>query len=368
MAPFLDWFRRQFEDPQVVVLAVLLLLGMLAVAFAGGLLAPVLASLIIAYLLEAMVKQLRPLVDTRSIRVTAVFILFMLTLLAALFGLVPMLSRQATQLFSELPNMLSQGQQLLLSLPERYPSLFTEAQVMQLSDRLRDEITGLGQALVTRSLASVVDVIAVIVYLVLMPVLVFFFLYDKDRIQSWFISFMPKDIGLARQVWEDMDQQMGNYVRGKVWEIIIVWAATSITFSLLGLKYAVLLGFVTGISVLIPYIGAAVVTLPVAAVAWFQFGFTLDMGWVVLAYLVIQALDGNMLVPLLFSEVVKLHPVAIIVAVLFFGGVWGFWGVFFAIPLATLIKSVIDAWPTLEQITGLRAELPAPGEGEAVRD
>ncbi|HAR07202.1 MAG TPA: AI-2E family transporter, partial [Cobetia sp.] len=57
------------------------------------------------------------------------------------------------------------------------------------------------------------------------------------------------------------------------------------------------------------------------------------------------ALDGNVLVPLLFSEAVNLHPVAIILAVLFFGGIWGFWGVFFAIPLATLMKSLLYAWP-----------------------
>ena len=60
----------------------------------------------------------------------------------------------------------------------------------------------------------------------------------------------------------------------------------------------------------------------------------------------IQFLDGNILVPLLFSELVNLHPVAIILAVLFFGGLWGVWGVFFAIPLATLISAVINAWPS----------------------
>ena len=65
-------------------------------------------------------------------------------------------------------------------------------------------------------------------------------------------------------------------------------------------------------------------------------------------YGIIQALDGNVLVPLLFSEAVNLHPVAIICAVLLFGGLWGFWGVFFAIPLATLFKAVINAWPRTE--------------------
>ena len=67
--------------------------------------------------------------------------------------------------------------------------------------------------------------------------------------------------------------------------------------------------------------------------------------YVISAYTVIQFLDGNVLVPVLFSEVVNLHPLAIIVAVLFFGGLWGMWGVFFAIPLATLIQAVINAWP-----------------------
>ena len=84
----------------------------------------------------------------------------------------------------------------------------------------------------------------------------------------------------------------------------------------------------------------------IAAVAFFQWGLTAEFYWVVAVYTVIQILDGNVLVPLLFSEAVNLHPVAIIIAVLFFGGIWGFWGVFFAIPLATFIKAVIYAWPS----------------------
>jgi len=67
------------------------------------------------------------------------------------------------------------------------------------------------------------------------------------------------------------------------------------------------------------------------------------------AYAIIHALDGNLLVPLLFSEVVNLHPVAIILAILVFGGLWGFWGVFFAIPLATVVKAVINAWPAKKE-------------------
>ena len=100
-----------------------------------------------------------------------------------------------------------------------------------------------------------------------------------------------------------------------------------------------------GLSVVIPYIGATLVTIPVLLIAWFQWGWTSDFGWLALTYFVIQALDGNVLVPLLFSEVVNLHPVAIMVAILVFGGFWGFWGVFFAIPLATLVQAILVAWP-----------------------
>src|SRR5690606_26598544 len=128
--------------------------------------------------------------------------------------------------------------------------------------------------------------------------------------------------------------------------ILIVGIVTYIVFVILGLNYALLLAVVVGLSVLIPYIGATVATIPVAAVAYVQFGWSGDLALVLLAYGIIQFIDGNILVPFLFSEAVNLHPVAIIAAILLFGGLWGFWGVFFAIPLATLAKAVIYAWPT----------------------
>jgi putative permease len=150
---------------------------------------------------------------------------------------------------------------------------------------------------------------------------------------------------MLTSVGDEMNQQLGNYVRGKFIEILIVGGATFVSFIVLGLNYAALLGVLVGLSVLIPYVGAAVVTLPVFIVAVIQFGWTWDLGLLMIVYGVIQFLDGNVLVPLLFSEVVDLHPITIIVAILAFGGLWGIWGVFFAIPLATLIKAIYKAWP-----------------------
>ncbi|MFB6260639.1 MAG: AI-2E family transporter, partial [Thiohalorhabdaceae bacterium] len=128
-----------------------------------------------------------------------------------------------------------------------------------------------------------------------------------------------------------------------------VGVVTYATFRFLGFDYSALLGVVTGLSVLVPYIGAAVVTIPVAMLGLVQWGPSWELTQLIIAYGIIQALDGNVLVPVIFSEAVKLHPVAIILAILIFGSIWGFWGVFFAIPLATVVKSILEAVPRLRE-------------------
>jgi putative permease len=142
--------------------------------------------------------------------------------------------------------------------------------------------------------------------------------------------------------------QLGNYVRGKFSEIFILWAVSYATYAAMGLNYAMLLAVCMGLSVIIPYVGATLVTFPVLGVAYFQWGLSGDeFMYIVIAYSIIQALDGVVLVPVLFSEAVNLHAIAIIVAILFFGGLWGLWGVFLAIPLATVVKAVLTAWPRI---------------------
>ena len=95
---------------------------------------------------------------------------------------------------------------------------------------------------------------------------------------------------------------------------------------------------------ILPYVGVGIVFIPTLIVPFLQFGWGVEVAYTVAAYTVIQILDANVLVPLLLSEVVDLHPVVIVMAVLFFGGIWGIWGLFFAIPLATLIKVLVDIW------------------------
>jgi len=342
-----SWFRRTFADPQVVILGIVLIAGIAVVAGLGRMLAPVFASIVIAYLLEAVVARLQLIGLSRLLSVLLVFLLFLASLFFLFFGLVPMLIRQLTQLVQQIPNYITQGQELLQQLPQRYPQLVSERQVEQLIANAGDELALVGQQFVTWSLTSVGTVVSLAVLLVLIPVLVFFLLKDKEKLIDWFKGYLPVERHLVSSVWADVEAQIANYVRGKAGEIVIVGAVSYITFVSLGLQYSALLATIVGFSVLIPYIGAAVVTLPIAFVAFFQWGWGWSFGQVMIAYAVIQALDGNVLVPLLFSEALNLHPVAIIVAILVFGGLWGFWGIFFAIPLATVVQAVLKAWPRL---------------------
>ncbi len=350
MNRIVNWFKRQLSNPQVVFLALAVIGLLLIISYAGNTLAPVIAAVIIAYLLDNLISRLTILKIPRMLSLWIVFSGFMIFLSSITFGLLPVLYNQLTDVVQQIPTMLTRGQAALMALPELYPDLISSAQVRELSIGLRNQLTESGQALITSSISGAASVITLMIYIVLLPILVFFFLKDKKIILHWVEEFMPKDHELAIRVWGDVDLQIGNYVRGKFWEILIVWIATFTSFVYLDLQYAMLLSVVVGLSVLIPYVGAVVVTIPVALIAWFQWGWSNEFITLVVVYLVIQGLDGNLLVPILFSEVVNIHPIAIIVAVLFFGGLWGLWGIFFAIPLATLVQAIILAWPKLDRV------------------
>ena len=351
-----DWYRRYFTHPQAAVLVILLAAAFVVFYFMGGMLTPLLAAVVIAYMLEGPIVKLTARQVPRLTAVSLVFLLFILIMGFIVIGLLPILSGQASQFVQEFPGMLSRGQELLLHLPEQYPDIISAELVNEIGLALRRGASDFGQGIVSVSVASIPAIITVLIYLILVPLMIFFLLKDKDQILGWLSRFLPSDRTLVGHLWQEMDAQFGNYIRGKVYEIAIVGVTSYVVFSLFGLNYASLLSITVGLSVLIPYIGAAVVTLPVALVAYFQWGFDPVFIWLVVAYFVLQFLDGNVLVPILFSDVVNLHPVAIIVAILVFGGLWGFWGVFFAIPLATLVKALINVWPTSEE------QLPEAGD------
>jgi putative permease len=343
---FNKWSKRYLFEEEAILLLVLLVISVALLMTIGDILAPMLAAIVLAFLMQGLSTQLQSHGLPQWAGVAIAFLVFIGVFFGVMLGLLPLAWRQLMSLASELPNMLDRGRQLLEVLPDRYPEIFNEQQVNELAALVQTEATNLGQYIVTQSLASISGLFNLGLYMILIPILVFFFLRDREMILDWLAGFLPDKRPLLRRIWGEMNLQFANYARGKVIEIVIVGAVSYASFSWLGLNYAALLGLLVGLSVIIPYIGAVIVTLPVVLVGFVQWGFSTEFYTLCVVYLIIQGLDGNVLVPLLFSEAVNLHPTAIIMAILFFGGIWGVWGVFFAIPLATLIKAIIYAWPS----------------------
>ncbi len=346
------WVDRYFGEEEAVLLALMLVIALIVMVTFGQILAPFVAAIIFAFLLQGGVNRLVRWRVPRLVAVALVFLLFVGIFLTILIVVLPLIGRQAANLASEIPDMIRHWQSVLLLLPEEYPHLISESQLKELLGQASKEVASMAERLVSFSFSTFPSLVIMMVYLVLVPLLVFFMLKDKDELLNLLASMLPQERPVMWRIWHEMNLQMANYVRGKAIEILVVGLVSYVFFLFMGLQYAALLGLLVGLSVVIPYIGAMIVTFPIAAVGYFQWGFGSELLWLMVGYGIIQALDGNVLVPLLFSEAVNLHPIAIILAVLVFGGLWGFWGVFFAIPLATLVKALYNAWP--------RTDLPNP--------
>ena len=303
-----NWFRRHLANPQIVSLAVVLVLALVTITWFGAILGPLFAAIVFAYLLEGPVNRLQRFRCSRSLSTLLVWTVFAAIVMVLVFAVVPLVTRQAGQVVQEIPFLIANAREFLQTLPERYPQVFTASQVDEFVMTLSKSVGELRNALFARSWAVGVGILYVGIYLVLVPLLVFFLLKDKDSIAQWGSKFMPTEIGLIRRVWKDVDRQLANYVRGKFIEIAIVGLVSFAIFTWRDLNYAALLAALVGLSVLIPYLGAFVVTFPIMMVAYAQWGFGAELGWIFFLYGVIQGLDGNVLVPLLFSEAVDLHP------------------------------------------------------------
>jgi len=342
---FSKWIERYFSNEEALFLFLLIATSLVIILTLGGPLAPVFAGLILAFLMQGSVSWLKHKGLSHLFSVNVIFCAFFSALLALIFIVIPLAWKQLAKLFNDLPQIFQQIQAGLLVLPEHYPDVVTEDQIRQVIALATRELASVGQWVLASSFNSLGMVVALLIYFVLVPILVFFFLKDGGQLVRHWTAFLPRKKEMMTKVWYEMDVQIANYIRGKTLEIFIVGFVTYLGFILFDLDYAALLAIMVGMSVLVPYIGAALVTLPVAVIGFFQFGWGNEFFYLMMVYGVIQALDGNVLVPLLFSEAVNLHPISIIIAVLVFGTLWGFWGVFFAIPLATLIKAIVNAWP-----------------------
>lgn len=341
-----EWANDVFGHVEGLVLLALITICLVVLLTVGFYLAPVIVGLIVAFALHGMVNKLTAWRIPRLVAIVGVLVLFVGAIIALFIVILPLVWTQLQNLVTQLPQLATALQAILTEFAHDYPQLVPDAFLESLSVTAQAQLTNLGGQIVQQIVQQLPNLVWLLIFVLLVPISLFFFLKDHYQMVEYLRRALPKNRPLLDEVGRETIAQMGSYVRGKLLEILIVGCVCYIVFSFFGLQFAALLSLLVGLSVIIPFVGAAVVTVPVVIVALVQFGWTWDFFFVVLAYAIIQVLDGNVLVPFLFTKANDLHPVVIIVAVLVFGGLWGIWGVFFAIPLATFIRAVINAWPT----------------------
>ena len=334
------FIKRFFSNEESVYFAILLIFSFFFIILFGNVLLPVIISIVIAFLLNGFMTTLIKYNMSQKLSLSITLIVFFGFYLS-LFMALPSIGTEINNLLQNLPIIVSSFQQNLIEMN----NYFSEEEIDQIFANLSNQISILLSSALGQLAGTVSLMFNAILYAIMIPLMVFFFLKDKSILLPIASIILPKENGFMQSVFAEMNDQLFNYVTGKFIEMLLVASASYILFAFLGLPYAVLIAILVGLSVIIPIFGAILVTIPVVLIGLYEWGLSENFYWLLGFYLLIQILDGNVLVPILFSTRNNLHPVVIIIAVLFFGGIWGFWGLFFAIPLATFVKAIINSWP-----------------------
>ena len=337
---FNKFIKRFFSNEESVYFAILLIFSFFFIILFGNVLLPVIISIVIAFLLNGFMTTLIKYNMSQKLSLSITLIVFFGFYLS-LFMALPSIGTEINNLLQNLPIIVSSFQQNLIEMN----NYFSEEEIDQIFANLSNQISVLLSSALGQLAGTVSLMFNAILYAIMIPLMVFFFLKDKSILLPIASIILPKENGFMQSVFAEMNDQLFNYVTGKFIEMLLVASASYILFAFLGLPYAVLIAILVGLSVIIPIFGAILVTIPVVLIGLYEWGLSENFYWLLGFYLLIQILDGNVLVPILFSTRNNLHPVVIIIAVLFFGGIWGFWGLFFAIPLATFVKAIINSWP-----------------------
>lgn len=334
MSNIIENIKKKYKEILSLIFFFLTLIIIIKSAF----FLPIIISIIITYILNNIQKIVKSIGISKSISFIITYLIFITMFLLMLIIIFPLIFKQLANLFYDLPLII----QKIKILTYKYPSIFSAEQINFLFSNITAYVQSIGKTIINASIISISIITKWILYIFIIPILVFFLLKDNEKILLWFNKIMPEKISFWKKIWTEISKQIENYIRGKLIEIIIIALTNYILFKIYNISYADLLAILVGLSVVIPYIGALIVSVPVILISIVQFGISNDLIYLITIYTLIQLLDGNILVPLLFSEAVNLHPISIIISIIVFGSTLNIYGVFFAIPLAIVIKAIIN--------------------------
>jgi len=307
--------------------------------FLAPVLTPFLAGALLAYLGDPLVDQLEKWRFSRTLGVIVVFSFFFIVALALILLLIPMISRQVEYLAGKLPQIFSWLQRVAIPWLEQASGIDLKSfNLLDSKDLLVSAWQYSGnylQGFLKNITKSGLAFFALLANIALVPIVAFYLLRDWDILMEQIRSLIPRQYeSTTVSLFTKCDQRLGAFLRGQLTVMLALGGIYATGLWLFGIELALLIGLLSGLASIIPYLGFAVGIVVATIVAFFQFHDVAHILMVWGVFTVGQLLEGSVLTPLLVGDRIGLHPVAVIFAILAGAQLFGFFGMLLALPVA----------------------------------
>ncbi|SHF66762.1 AI-2E family transporter [Ornithinibacillus halophilus] len=308
-------------------------------SFIWHLLLPFLIAGLIAYLLFPIVNKIHSYNIPKALAILIIYVIFFGGIGYLSYRVYPMVVNQLKDLNEFLPQFIEKFESLIYQvyestafLPETVHDKFDD-----FLNRMENRIT----TILESAIGGITKLLDMIIILTVIPVLVFYFLKDLEKIKAYLKQFIPKKYQeKSSELVHAIDKSLGNYIRGQLLVCLFVGITSYIIFYFLGLNYALILAIIIGLTNIIPYFGPIIGAIPAVGIALTVSGKMVL--FVLIAIFVIQLIESNLLAPYIVGKSVAIHPIAIIFALLLGGQMSGVIGMILAVPILTILNVILN--------------------------
>jgi sporulation integral membrane protein YtvI len=303
-------------------------------------LGPFLLAFVLAYLINPVIEWLEKHKFNRRWAIALTFGLTIIIVVLTLFLVLPLAYNETARLMVILPGKMSQLDSFLQNVRQHFQTSGLPEKVAYVID----EHLGNGEVYVAEKLKTSLDnlpkKLASFSPYLLSPVLAIYFLADWKRIQLAFMRLVQQKWRLEWQrLWLDISHVVRCFIRGNLVVAVIVGVLVGIGVKLIGMDYALIIGLICGITDLIPYFGPLIGAVPAILLGFTKSSMmALEVGLVIIF---VQQLEGNIISPKIMGDSVGLHPLWVVFALLAGEELAGFWGIFFSVPIAAVIRVIL---------------------------
>lgn len=306
-------------------------------------LTPFFIAAIISYMLQPLVSYLsRQHQFPKIITVSIISVLFLTIFIVVVVLLLPIIYQQISLLISKIPIYKNYLQTQLIPLITQKIHLIDP----MITDRLKDSINNFtnGIFLLITSFANniwryTITTINLFFLFILIPIIIFYFLRDWSKMINIIDNLLPvKNQDRIRKILASINYTLAAYIRGQLNVCLLLSVYYSVSLYIIGIDFSILLGVLSGFSIIIPFVGIIISFSFTMIISYFALGISTKLFYIVIIYCFGGILDSYLLAPKMIGDKIGLHPLWIIFAVLALGNLLGFIGILFAIPIAGIIK------------------------------